>query len=123
MVVFIAGVGLVEALQGAVDCLPGGLLLVSVLHLGNGLTTRQRILLCQSRDDCCLLFVEECNVRKLLPPCSVDRVSEARMVRVQLRSIGQDLVGKLIKILDLSREPRHSLLVVLVLGADHLEVA
>ena len=40
MVVLIACMSLVQLPQGAVDSLPGGLLLVSVLHLGNRLATR-----------------------------------------------------------------------------------
>ena len=39
VVVLVAGVGLVQPLEVAVDRLPGGLLLVRVLHLGDGLTT------------------------------------------------------------------------------------
>ena len=42
VVVLVAGVGLVQPLEVAVDRLPGGLLLVRVLHLGDGLTTEYR---------------------------------------------------------------------------------
>ena len=39
VVVLVAGVSLVQLLEVAVDRPPGGLLLVRVLHLGDGLAT------------------------------------------------------------------------------------
>ena len=122
MIELVASMGSVEYLEIGEHCPPHLPLLLSILHSWNR-SSAGKVTVTTINKDLRLLFIMEGDVSKLLPPCSVDRVSEARMVRVQLRSIGQDLVGKLIKILNLAREPRHSLLVILVLGADHLEVA
>ena len=69
-----------------------------------------------------LLFIKVCNVSKLLPPGSVDLVSEARVIWVQLRAVGQNLIGKPVQILDLTWKPWHSFWVVLNISGDHLEV-
>lgn len=55
---------------------------------------------------CSLLLVVKGNVSKLLPPGPVDRVGKTRVVSIKLRSIGQDLVGKLVQILDDPWKPR-----------------
>ena len=52
-----------------------------------------------------LLLVMEGNIRKLLSPCPVSLVSKPRVVRIQLRAIRQNLISKLVKILDLPGEP------------------
>ena len=55
----------------------------------------------------------EGNIRKLLPPCPVNLVSEPGVVRLKFRAVRQNLVGKLVKILDLCGEPGHCLSIVL----------
>ena len=70
-----------------------------------------------------LLFIEEGDVSKLLPPGPVHRVREARVVRVQLGSVGQNLICKPVQVLDLAGEPGHGLRVVQGVPRDHLEVA
>jgi hypothetical protein len=45
------------------------------------------------------------------------------MVAVQLAAIREDLVGESVQVLDLPREPRHRVLVVLVEAGDDLAVA
>merc|ERR1712029_947017 len=69
------------------------------------------------------MFVEECNISKLFASCSIDRICKSWMIRVQFRSIRQDLVGKLVKILDLSWEPWNCLWIVFNVSGDDLEVA
>ena len=70
-----------------------------------------------------LLFVEEGDIRKLLPPGPVHLVGEARVVGVKLGAVGEDLVGKPVQVLDLAGEPGHRLGVVKDVSGDHLEVA
>ena len=45
------------------------------------------------------------------------------MVGVKLRSVGQNLVGELVQVLDLPREPGHGLRIVLDVPGDDLKVA
>lgn len=52
-----------------------------------------------------LLFVVESNVGELLPACPVHLVCEARVVRVQLRPVTENLVGKTVQFLNLLRKP------------------
>jgi len=59
------------------------------------------------------MLVVEGNISKLLPPGPVDKVSEPRVVRLQLRSIGQNLISKLVKLLDLPGKPWNCLCIVL----------
>merc|ERR1712032_1723200 len=107
VVVLVAGVSLVQLLEVAVDRPPGGLLLVRVLHLWDGLA----------------MFVEEGDIRKLLPPGPVHWVREARVVRVQLGSVGENLVSEPVQVLNFAREPGHGLRVVQDVPRGHLEVA
>ena len=122
MIELVASMGSVESLEIGEHCPPHLSLLLSILHSWNR-SSAGKVTVTTITKDLRLLLVMEGDVSKLLPPCSVDRVSEARMVRVQLRSIGQDLVGKPVQVLDLARKPRHSLGVVLNVAGDHLEVA
>ena len=54
------------------------------------------------------LFVVEGDIRKVFPSGPVDGILESWMVRVQLMAVGQDLVGKVIQLLDVNRIPRSS---------------
>ena len=67
--------------------------------------------------------MEEGDVSKFLSPFPVDRISEAGVVRVKLRSVGQNLIGKLVQVLNLPREPRNSFGVVFDVSGNDLEVA
>ncbi len=53
-----------------------------------------------------ILPVVEGDVGELLPSLPVDRVFEARVVTVELTSVGEDLVGEPVKILDGHGKPR-----------------
>ena len=77
----------------------------------------------EARTNDALLFVEEGDVSKLLPPGPVHLVSEPWVVRIKLWSIRQDLVGKLVKVLDPPGEPGHSLCIVLVVPGEDLKDA
>ena len=83
-----------------------------------------------------LHLVVEGDVCELLPPGAVDLVGEAGVLAVQLRAVGQDLVGEPVQVLDmgvglvgygcnldLAGEPGYGVLVVLVEAGDDLAVA
>ena len=125
MVVLVAGVALVESLQVVEHSPPGGLLLRGVLNAWNLLSTIEEDLLKDKSllSNEVLLLVEEGDVSKFLPPFPVDRISEAGVVRVKLRSVGQNLIGKLVQVLNLPREPRNSFGVVFDVSGNDLEVA
>ena len=48
-----------------------------------------------------LHLVVEGDVGELLPPGAVDGVGEAGVVAVQLRAVGEDLVGEPVQVLDM----------------------
>ena len=77
----------------------------------------------KARTNDALLFVEEGDVSKLLPPGPVHGVSEAGVVRVQLGAVGENLVCEPVQVLNLAGEPGHGLGVVQDVPRDHLEVA
>ena len=114
MVMLIAGVGLVETGQLVEDHLPHSFLLLSVAHIWNrGATGSNKLNTILSQFMLFLLLVMEGNIRKLLPPCPVNLISKPRVVRIQLRAIRQNLISKLVKILDLPGEPGNSLSIIL----------
>ena len=125
VVVLVAGVALVESLQVVEHSPPGSLLLRGVLNAWNLLSTIEEDLLKDKSllSNEVLLLVEEGDVSKFLPPFPVDRISEAGVVRVKLRSVGQNLIGKLVQVLNLPREPRNSFGVVFDVSGNDLEVA
>ena len=44
------------------------------------------------------LFVIEGDVGKLLAPCPVDGIGEARVIGIEFGAVGQDLIGEAIQI-------------------------
>ena len=139
MVMLVAGVGLVETGQLVEDHLPHSFLLLGVAHIWNGgATGHNKCITNRTKFMLFLLLVMEGNIRKLLPPCPVNLVSKPRVVRFQLRAIRQNLISKLVKILDLPGEPGNSFSIILhrrlnlckqvfgshlVVSGDDLEVA
>ena len=114
MVMLIAGVGLVETGQLVEDRLPHSFLLLSVAYIWNrGATGSNKLNTILSQFMLFLLLVMEGNIRKLLPPYSVNLISKPRVVRIQLRAIRQNLISKLVKILDLPGEPGNSFSIIL----------
>ena len=114
MVMLVAGMGLVETGQLVEDHLPHSFLLLSVAHIWNGgATISNKLNTILSQVMLFLLLVVEGNIRKLLPPCPVNLVSKPRVVRFQLRAIRQNLISKLVKILDLPGEPGNSFGIIL----------
>ncbi len=69
-----------------------------------------------------LLPVVVRDVGKHLPPGAVVRVGKPGVVGVQLRPVGEDLVGEPVQVLDVLGEPGDALLVVLVLPGDDVDV-
>ena len=140
MVMLVAGVCLVETGQLVEDHLPHSFLLLSVAHIWDGGATgdKKKFNTVLSQFMLLLLLIVEGNIRKLLPPCPVNLVSKPRVVRFQLRAIRQNLISKLVKILDLPGEPGNSFSIILhrrlylckegffsylVVSGDDLEVA
>ena len=77
----------------------------------------------EARSNDALLFVKEGDVSKLLPPGPVHGVCEAGVVRVQLGSVGENLICEPVQVLNLAGEPGHGLRVVQDVPRDYLEVA
>ena len=123
VVVLIAGVSLVKSLQIVEDSLPGGFLLRGVFNTRNLLSTREVCSLQNINKISILLFVEERDVSKFLSSFPVDRISKPRVIRVKLGSVRENLIGKLVQVLDLPGEPGHSFRVVFNVPGNHLEVA
>lgn len=106
MVVLPAGV-FGEKLGELAEHFPPGLRLFgSVVHV------RQRLTV--------LVVVRE--VGEVLPPGAVLFVREARVVRVQLGAVREDLVRETVQLTDATREPWHRAHIVLVVAGDDAEV-
>lgn len=67
-----------------------------------------------------LLFVIVSNVGEIFAPLSINRIRESRMVAVQLRSIGENLIRKFVQIPYPSWKPRYSSHIV-VMVSDRYE--
>ena len=67
-----------------------------------------------------LLFVIVSNVGEIFAPLSINRIRESRMVAVQLRSIGEKLIRKVVQIPYPSWKPRYSSHIV-VMVSDRYE--
>ena len=106
VVVLVAGVGLVHGLQLGVHRPPHALLHLGVLHFRNGRAVlgkenyhRKSAISYLAQGG--LHLVVEGDVGELLPPGAVDGVGEAGVVAVQLRAVGEDLVGEPVQVLDM----------------------
>lgn len=107
MIVFAAGVRLVELGQIAEDDAPGLDLLLGVVHVGQLLA----------------VLVVVGDVRKVFAALAVLGICEAGMIGVQLGAVAQDLIGEAIQIAYTAWKPRHCRGIVLVVARDDVEVA
>lgn len=107
MIVFAAGVRLVQLGQIAKDDAPGLDLLLRIVHMGQLLA----------------VLVVVGDVREVFAPLAVLGICEAGMIGIQLGTVAQDLIGEAIQIAYTPWEPRHSRGIVLVITRDDVEVA
>lgn len=107
MIVFAASVRLVELGQIPKDDAPRFDLLLRIVHMRQLLPV--------------LVIVG--NVRKVLATLAILGICEARMVRIQLRTIAQNLIGEPVQITYTTWKPGHSRRIVLVIARDDVEVA
>lgn len=76
------------------------------------------------------VFIVVGDVSEVFTTLSVHGIGEAGVVSVQLRSVGQNLVGESVELADASREPRNDFrlivghfLIIVISSRDDLEVA
>ena len=91
VIVLVAGVGLIQGLQVLEHRPPRFLLFLCVLHSGDGLP----------------MSIVVGNVSKVLPSCSVHRIFKTRVIRIQFRSVAENLIGKSVQLLNGFGEPGH----------------
>lgn len=107
VIVFAAGVRLVELGQIAKDDAPGLDLLLGVVHVGQLFA----------------VLVVVGDVRKVFAALAVLGICEAGMIGVQLGAVAQDLIGEPIQIAYTPWKPRHCRGIILVVARDDVEVA
>lgn len=88
------------------------------------LAPRARLLLrvVHTRQLLAVLMIER-NIREILAPIAVHLIGEARMIRVQLRTVRQNLIGEPVQITDTNRKPRHRRSTQPPIARDDAEVA